>query len=169
MLFVNFSSAFNTISSIKLIEKLWAWVQHSAAGYLNSSQVRPQTVQIGSHTSSTLVLNSGAPQGWVLSPLIFTLNTHDCIRRIGRKSPTKHAGTHTISWIGKKLWEFISGGNQQSWGTLYLVRKITWFGFEQHGWKLSRGLVGNIQWFHSHSCWNSVLNWGHWLGSSLHL
>ena len=36
MLFADFSSAFNTISSIKLIEKLRAWVQHSAAEYLTS-------------------------------------------------------------------------------------------------------------------------------------
>ncbi len=34
---------------------------------------RPQTVQIGGHTSSTLVLSTGAPQRCVLGPLLFTL------------------------------------------------------------------------------------------------
>uniref|UniRef100_A0AAY4A5V6 Reverse transcriptase domain-containing protein n=1 Tax=Denticeps clupeoides TaxID=299321 RepID=A0AAY4A5V6_9TELE len=39
---------------------------------------RPQAVRVGSSTSSTIVLNTGAPQGCVLSPLLFTLLTHDC-------------------------------------------------------------------------------------------
>ncbi|KAL0150142.1 hypothetical protein M9458_054569 [Cirrhinus mrigala] len=39
---------------------------------------RPQGVWVGSITSSTITLNTGAPQGCVLSPLLFTLLTHDC-------------------------------------------------------------------------------------------
>ncbi|KAK3525628.1 hypothetical protein QTP70_001446 [Hemibagrus guttatus] len=39
---------------------------------------RPQSVQIGNSTSSATTLNTGAPQGCVLSPLLFTLLTHDC-------------------------------------------------------------------------------------------
>ncbi|KAK3509537.1 hypothetical protein QTP70_001254, partial [Hemibagrus guttatus] len=39
---------------------------------------RPQSVRIGNSTSSTTTLNTGAPQGCVLSPLLFTLLTHDC-------------------------------------------------------------------------------------------
>ena len=35
-------------------------------------------VRIGKCTSSTLVLNTGTPQGCVLSPVLFTLFTHDC-------------------------------------------------------------------------------------------
>ncbi|KAK3517241.1 hypothetical protein QTP70_001428, partial [Hemibagrus guttatus] len=40
---------------------------------------RPQSVRIGNSTSSTTTLNTGAPQGCVLSPLLFTLLTHDHI------------------------------------------------------------------------------------------
>ena len=47
---------------------LWAWLQHSAIGYQDFLTNRPQTVQTGSHISSTLVHNDRAHQGCVLSP-----------------------------------------------------------------------------------------------------
>ncbi len=37
-----------------------------------------QSVRISSLSSSTLVLNTRAPQGCVLNPLLFMLYTHDC-------------------------------------------------------------------------------------------
>ncbi|TWW54955.1 hypothetical protein D4764_09G0000040 [Takifugu flavidus] len=40
---------------------------------------RPQSVRAGSNTSQTVVLSTGAPQGCVLSPLLFTQLAHDCI------------------------------------------------------------------------------------------
>ena len=42
---------------------------------------RPQRVGIGGHASCTLVLNTGAPQGCVLNPILLTLYTHDCTPR----------------------------------------------------------------------------------------
>ncbi len=35
-------------------------------------------MRIGGHTSSTLFINTKVPQGCVLSPLLYTLFTHDC-------------------------------------------------------------------------------------------
>ncbi|KAK1791191.1 hypothetical protein P4O66_013211, partial [Electrophorus voltai] len=76
MLFIDFSSAFNTIVPQHLIGKLSLlglntslcnWILDFLTG-------RPQFVRIGSSTT----LSTGAPQGSVLSPLLFTLLTHDC-------------------------------------------------------------------------------------------
>lgn len=51
-----------------------------------------QTVESlgGSHTSSTLLFNTGAPQDWVLSPHLFTLYTHNCSLRHQENSIVDH-------------------------------------------------------------------------------
>ncbi|KAK3528228.1 hypothetical protein QTP86_027679 [Hemibagrus guttatus] len=51
---------------------------------------RPQSVQIGNSTSSTTTMSTGAPQGCVLSPLLFTLLTHDCA--------AMHSSNHIIKF-----------------------------------------------------------------------
>ncbi|KAK1800324.1 hypothetical protein P4O66_005468 [Electrophorus voltai] len=39
---------------------------------------RPQSVRVGNCASSTFILSTGAPQGGVLSPLLYSLYTYDC-------------------------------------------------------------------------------------------
>ena len=80
MLFIDFSSAFNTIIPQQLILKLvQLGINTSLCNWLLDFLTgRPQAVRVGSNTSSTITLNTGAPQGCVLSPLLFTLLTHDC-------------------------------------------------------------------------------------------
>lgn len=39
---------------------------------------RPQSVRMGDHTSSTLTLITGTPQGCVLSPLLYSHIIYDC-------------------------------------------------------------------------------------------
>ncbi|KAK3519742.1 hypothetical protein QTP70_003917 [Hemibagrus guttatus] len=57
---------------------------------------RPQSVRIGNSTSSATTLNTGAPQGCVLSPLLFTLLTHDCAAMHSSNHVIKFAGDMTV-------------------------------------------------------------------------
>ncbi len=79
-LFIDYSSA-NTIVPIKLAVKLTDlglnssicdWIQYFLTG-------RPQVVKVGQFTSNSITLNIGAPHGCVLSPLLYSLYTHDCM------------------------------------------------------------------------------------------
>ncbi len=80
MWFVDYSSAFKTIVPVTLIAELQTlglnrslcrWILDFLTG-------RSQVVRMGNNTSSPLVLNTGAPQGCVLSPLLYSMYTHDC-------------------------------------------------------------------------------------------
>ena len=57
---------------------------------------RPQAVRIGNNTSSTLTLNTGAPQGCVLSPLLFSLFTYDRVALHDTNSIIKFANDTTV-------------------------------------------------------------------------
>ena len=80
ILFIDFSSAFNTIQPHLMAQKLLSytvpprlvlWIVH----FLVS---RSQVVRFHSALSSLKETSTGAPQGTVLSPLLFTLYTNDC-------------------------------------------------------------------------------------------
>ncbi|KAK3518222.1 hypothetical protein QTP70_033927 [Hemibagrus guttatus] len=60
------------LSLLGLSTSLCNWILDFLTG-------RPQSVQIGNCISSTTTLSTGAPQGCVLSPLLFTLLTHDYV------------------------------------------------------------------------------------------
>ncbi len=57
---------------------------------------RPQNVRVGDHISSALTLNTGIPQGCVLSPALFTLFTHDCTPIDSSDSMVKFAEDTTV-------------------------------------------------------------------------
>ncbi|KAK1792162.1 hypothetical protein P4O66_012056, partial [Electrophorus voltai] len=80
MLFVDYSSAFNTIIPSLLTTKLEDLGLHTSLCKWISNFLtdRPQSVQVGNYASSTLTLSTGAPQGCVLSPLLYSLYTYDC-------------------------------------------------------------------------------------------
>ncbi len=93
LLFIDYSSAFNTIVPTKLAVKLsdlglntslCDWIQD----FLTA---RPQVVKVGQFTSNSITLNIGAPQGCVLSPLLYSLYTHDCVSSHSSTSIVKFA------------------------------------------------------------------------------
>ncbi len=98
MLFVDYSSAFNTIVPATLVAKLQtlglnrslcSWILDFLTG-------RSQVVRMGNNTSSPLILNTGAPQGCVLSPLLYSLYTHDCIATHSSNVIVKFADDTTV-------------------------------------------------------------------------
>ncbi len=98
MLFVDYSSAFNTIVPATLVAKLQtlglnrslcSWILDFLTG-------RNQVVRKGNNTSSPLVLNTGALQGCILSPLLYSLYTHDCAATHSSNVIVKFANDTTV-------------------------------------------------------------------------
>ncbi len=80
ILFVDFSSAINTIIPDTLQNKLTQLsVPTSVCQWITSFLTdRQQLVRLGKFSSSNRTICIGAPQGCVLSPLLFSLYTNDC-------------------------------------------------------------------------------------------
>ncbi len=75
ILFVDFSSAVNTIIPNLLLAKLTQLsVPTSVCQWITSFLTdRQQLVKLGKYTSNTRTISTGAPQGYILSPLLFFL------------------------------------------------------------------------------------------------
>ncbi|KAK3510664.1 hypothetical protein QTP70_012820 [Hemibagrus guttatus] len=81
MLFIYYSSTFNTVIPHKLTHRLFALGLHPTLcdWLLDFLTGRPQSVRIENRTSATITTNIGTPQGCVLNPILYTLFTHDCV------------------------------------------------------------------------------------------
>ena len=97
MLFIDYSSECNTRVPSKLITKLRTlgvntslcnWILDFLTGHT-------QVVRVGNNTSTTLILNTGAPQGCVLSPLLYSRFTHDCMTKHNSNTIIKFADDTT--------------------------------------------------------------------------
>ena len=56
----------------------------------------PQVVRVGNNICTPLILNTGAPQGCVLCPLLYSLFTHDCVATHASNSIIKFADDTTV-------------------------------------------------------------------------
>ncbi|KAK0152183.1 RNA-directed DNA polymerase from mobile element jockey [Merluccius polli] len=121
MLFIDFSSAFNTIIPDILVSKLsdlglppliCSWIKD----FLTN---QAQTVKLGPHLSSTQTLNTGSPQGCVLSPLLYNLYTSDCRPAHSSNTIVKFADDTTVVGL-------ISGGDESAYRE-EIVQLSVWF------------------------------------------
>ena len=83
MLLIDYRSAFNTIVPSKLITKLKTQGLNTSLcnSILDFLTGHPQVARVGNSTSATLILNTGAPRGCVLSPLLYSPFTHYCVAK----------------------------------------------------------------------------------------
>ncbi|KAL0152393.1 hypothetical protein M9458_052116 [Cirrhinus mrigala] len=98
ILFVDFSSAFNTIipdifqnklSQLSVPTSICQWI----TSFLTDRQ---QLVRLGKLTSGSRTISTGAPQGCVLSPLLFSLYTNDCTSKDPSVKLLKFADDTTV-------------------------------------------------------------------------
>lgn len=80
LLFIDYSSAFNTIIPDILVHKLHELgIPPSFCTWFRDFLTnRPRRVKLGPHLSSTRTLSISSPQDCVLSPLLYSLYTFDC-------------------------------------------------------------------------------------------
>ncbi len=134
ILFVDFSSAFNTIIPDTLQNKLTQLsVPTSVCQWINSFLTdRQQLVRLGKYTSSTRTTSTGAPQGCVLSPLLFSLYTNDCTSKTPLSSswslqttPHWSASFRTVTSLptDRRLRSWLSGAVLTTWS---LTRLKQW-------------------------------------------
>ena len=100
VLFIDYSSAFNTIIPSKLYKKLVQELKLpiSICNWVLSFLVnRPQVVKIGANTSTPLVLSTGTPQGCPLSPKLYSLMTYDCKAENTNSLVVKYADDTTVT------------------------------------------------------------------------
>ncbi len=115
LLFIDYSSAFNTIVPIKLTSKLTGLGLNTSLcdriqDFLTG---RPQVVKVGQYTSNSITLNVGAPQGCVLSPLLYSLYTHDCV--------SSHRSTSIIKFADDTVVLGLISNNDETAYTLLMI------------------------------------------------
>ncbi|TWW62292.1 putative RNA-directed DNA polymerase from transposon BS [Takifugu flavidus] len=122
ILFVDFSSAFNTIrpallqdklSQLSVPDSLCRWITH----FLTD---RRQYVRLGKTVSDSVTISTGSPQGCVLSPLLFSLYTNCCTSSHQSVKLIKFADDTTL--IG-----LISNGDETAYRR-EVARLVSWCG-----------------------------------------
>ncbi len=125
-LFVDFSSAFNTIIPNRILPKLAQLSMPTAVCQWITSFLtdRQQIVRLGKYTSSTRTISTGAPRRCVLSPMLFSLYTNDCTYKDPSVKLLKFADNTTLisliqdgneSATDRRLRSWLSGAVLTTW------------------------------------------------------
>ncbi len=107
---MDYSSAFNTISPIKLVNKL----QTLGLGVLLCHWIesflcnRPHHVRFDHHCSQNIIVSTEVPQGCVLSSALYSLFTYDCTSSHNSNTLIKFADDTTIVGL-------ITGNNETAY------------------------------------------------------
>ncbi|TWW71548.1 putative RNA-directed DNA polymerase from transposon BS [Takifugu flavidus] len=122
ILFVDFSSAFNTIcpallqdklSQLSVPDSLCRWSTH----FLTD---RRKYVRLGKTVSDSITISTGSPQGCVLSPLLFSLYTNCCT--------SSHQSVKLIKFVDDTtLIGLISNGDKTAYRR-EVARLVSWCG-----------------------------------------
>ncbi len=142
ILFVDFSSAFNTIIPNRLLPKLTQLsVPTSVCQWINSFLTdRQQLVRLGKFSSSTRTISTGAPQGCVLCPLLFSLYTNDCTSKDPSVKLLKFADDTTVEsfrFLGTTISQDLKWDNhidsivKKAQQRLYFLRQLRKFNLPQ--------------------------------------
>ncbi|KAI4876770.1 hypothetical protein NFI96_001756 [Prochilodus magdalenae] len=93
MLFIDFSAEFNTVIPSKLISKLnHLGISTTLCNWISDFLTDgPQSVKLDNLSSSFISLNTSVPQGCVLSPILYSLFTHDCVPIYGSNTIIKYS------------------------------------------------------------------------------
>ena len=90
MLLTDYSSKIITkLRTMGLNTSLCNWILYFLMGH-------PQVVRVDNNTSATLILNTWAPQGCVLSPFLHSLFTHDRTARHNSNTIIKSTDDTTV-------------------------------------------------------------------------
>ena len=97
-LFLDFSSAFNTIQPNLLLSKMIKlqinpYIIHWYFSFLTN---RVQLVKVNDTLSSPITTNVGVPQGCISSPRLFTLYTSDCTTNVPNQYLLKYSDDSTL-------------------------------------------------------------------------
>ncbi|KAK3548381.1 hypothetical protein QTP70_012138 [Hemibagrus guttatus] len=121
ILFVDFSSAFNTIIPALLRDKLFQLnVPDSMCSWITDFLTdRQQFVRLGTHVSDLQHISTVSPQGCVLSPLLFSLYTNGCTSGHQSVKLLKFADDTTL--IG-----LISDGDESAYRGTTITKDLKW-------------------------------------------
>lgn len=118
LLFVDFSSTFNSIHPDILLNKMAGMKVNPfiIRWYYSFLSNRQQQVRINSVLSDKAVSSTGAPQGTVSSSLLFTLYTNDCVSPINMQL----SSLTTLSFLVYSQVRVKSVATQTEWTGLWV-------------------------------------------------
>ncbi len=162
ILFADFSSAFNTIIPNIFQNKLTQLsVPTSVCQWITSFLTdRQQIVRLGKFSSSTRTISTGAPQGCVLSPLLFSLYTNDCTSKDPSVKLLKFTDDTTLIGLIQDVTSLFTDRRLRSW--LSGAGLTTWSLTRSKPWRLS-WTSGETPLLSPHSpSWTALwLQWSH--------